>query len=255
MARVRARGQGPRRLVSGVTGRCGAAGKRYDRGIALGRGRIKLQHRRAELGRSRRVGAVMELTGWWGAAGLAAPLAVLVAVMAFHARTGRRRGPQIVPPEIATGRYGTPVLDRRPPMRPVAAPVRPPKPLVSAMPLEELLTAIAAAERSGDEKRLAALYVGLARQHVSTGRTDEAAGVLRQSIRIASRLGLAAEHAAARLELGDIALAGGDLTTACEHWQIARGLYFELKAAHELEAAETRMQRTGCPTDWVLNDF
>ena len=47
----------------------------------------------------------------------------------------------------------------------------------------------------------------------------------------------------------------GDLTTACEHWQIARGLYVELKKEGELEQVEARMHDNGCPTDWVLNDF
>lgn len=196
----------------------------------------------------------MELTGWWGAAALAAPFVLLLGVMAVFALSGARAKPRTVPPEIATGRYGAPVPDRRPQER-TAEPAKAAQPPAAAMPLDKLLTAIDAAERSGDEARLAGYYVALARQHLATGRTDDAAGVLRQSIRIASRLGLHAEHAAARLELGDIALAGGDLTTACEHWQIARGLYFDLKNTRDLDAAEARMQRTGCPTDWVLNDF
>lgn len=196
----------------------------------------------------------MELTGWWGAAVLAAPFVLLIVIIAGSVLSGARPKARVVPRDVATGRYGTPVPDRRPVAPPEAAAKAAPRP-VAPMPLEDLLTAIESAERSGDETRLAGFYVALARHHVSTGRSDEAAGMLRQSIRIASRLGLGAEHAAARLELGDIARAGGDLTTACEHWQIARGLYFDLKHAEALEAAEARMQRTGCPTDWVLNDF
>lgn len=207
----------------------------------------------------------MELTGWWGAAVLAAPFVLLSGIMAWAALAGARPRPRVVPSAIATGRYGTPVPDRRATERGrsserhsterTGSPATRATTAAKAMPLDDLLAAIASAEQSGDEKRLAGLYVALARHHMSTGRTDEAAGVLRQSIRIASRLGLGAEHAAARLELGDIARASGDLTTACEHWQIARGLYFELENADALEAAEARMQRTGCPTDWVLNDF
>ncbi len=196
----------------------------------------------------------MELTGWWGAAILAAPFVLLIAVIAVSARSPARAKAPVVPQDIATGRYGSPVPDRRAVER-AAEPAKAAPAAVTALPLEDLLAAIASAERSSDEARLAGLYVALARHHVSTGRTDDAAGVLRQSIRIASRLGLPGDHAAARIELGDLALASGDLTTACEHWQIARGLYFDLKHARELEAAEARMQRTGCPTDWVLNDF
>ena len=47
----------------------------------------------------------------------------------------------------------------------------------------------------------------------------------------------------------------GDLTTACEHWQIARALFHELKQGRDHAAVETRMLRNGCPTDWVLTDF
>ena len=62
-------------------------------------------------------------------------------------------------------------------------------------------------------------------------------------------------HAEARLELAEIARASGDLTTACEHWQIARGLFSDLKHAKGRGKAETLMREHGCPTDWVLNDF
>lgn len=196
----------------------------------------------------------MDLTGWWGAAVLAAPFVFLAVVMAGATLSGRRSTATTVPPDIATGRYGAPVPDRRI-EKPRATAAKAASQPVAAMPVDKLLAAISSAEQARDETRLAALYVAMARQHLSTGRTDDAAGLLRQSIRISSRLGLQGDHAAARLELGDIALSGGDPTTACEHWQIARGLYFEMKHADALEAAEARMQRTGCPTDWVLNDF
>lgn len=196
----------------------------------------------------------MDLTGWPAAALLASPLVLLLAIIAYHAASGVRAMPRLVPREIATGRYGVPVPDRRPVLTTVPGRAAEP-PAPAPMALDDVLAAISAAEGSGDEARLAGHYVGLARHHVSTGRADEAAEVLRKSIRISSRLGLKAEHAAARLELGDIARASGDLTTACEHWQIARGLFFDLKHTRDLDLAETRMQKSGCPTDWVLNDF
>ena len=51
------------------------------------------------------------------------------------------------------------------------------------------------------------------------------------------------------------ARAAGDLTTACEHWQIARSLFEEGSQKAKAENVEARMKRFGCPTDWVLNDF
>lgn len=196
----------------------------------------------------------MDVTGWPAAVLIGAPMLLLLVTMAYCVATGGRAKPRLVPREIATGRYGVPVPDRRP--LAASAPGRvaepPPPPPIA---LDDLLSAIAAAETSGDDARLAGLYIGLARHYASTGRADDAAEVLRKSIRISSRLGLKPEHGAARLELGDIARAGGDLTTACEHWQIARGLFFELKHTRDLDAAEARMQKSGCPTDWVLNDF
>lgn len=82
-----------------------------------------------------------------------------------------------------------------------------------------------------------------------------AADKLRDAIILASKIGDRQLHAAARLELGDIAQAGGDLHTACEHWQMARSLYEEEERAADVEACANRMIRNGCPTDWVLTDF
>jgi hypothetical protein len=114
---------------------------------------------------------------------------------------------------------------------------------------------IAGTEAAGDERSLVEACLERAREEIEAGREQEAAELLRKTIRLASKLGMKEAHARARLELGDIARAGGDLTTACEHWQIARALFFELKEAHALTASETRMRQYGCPTDWVLNDF
>ena len=97
----------------------------------------------------------------------------------------------------------------------------------------------------------------LARAHalLATGADDEAAVQLRACARLASRLKVPAVEAVARLELGDLCQSHGDMTTACEHWQIARALYGDLKRAEEATAAEKRMEKAGCPTDWVLTKF
>lgn len=127
-----------------------------------------------------------------------------------------------------------------------------PAPPLSA---EALTAAIKNAETKGDQTQLPGLYLALAGHSQAGGGLSEAAELLRKSIRIAVATGRNEEHAKARLELGDIARMSGDLTTACEHWQIARRLYQEMSRKAELATAEARMRDNGCPTDWVLNDF
>jgi hypothetical protein len=94
-----------------------------------------------------------------------------------------------------------------------------------------------------------------AQEFLDAGNADEAATQLRLCIRLSSKLKEARTEARARLELGDIARASGDLTTACEHWQLARALFADVHQPAELHAAEARMERAGCPTDWVLTQF
>jgi hypothetical protein len=118
-----------------------------------------------------------------------------------------------------------------------------------------LTAAVTDAEARGEGGRLPGLYLSLAKCHIEDGETADAEELLRKSIRGAADAKLPDTHAKARLVLGDIALEAGDLTTACEHWQIARALFHELKQSRDHEAAESRMLRNGCPTDWVLTDF
>lgn len=119
----------------------------------------------------------------------------------------------------------------------------------------DLAERVARAEIAGEDQKLPSLYLDLARSHLTRGSIATAADLLRKSIRLATRLAMHDTHALARVELGDIAYSEGDLTTACEHWQIARGIYHKLKSDKEFKAAEARMLGNGCPTDWVLNDF
>ena len=95
----------------------------------------------------------------------------------------------------------------------------------------------------------------LAQTQISSSAGPAAAGSLREVIILAAANGLADQQAAARLELGELARQDGDLITACEHWQIARSLFHDLKNKPRVKAIETRMREHGCPTDWVLNDF
>lgn len=62
-------------------------------------------------------------------------------------------------------------------------------------------------------------------------------------------------QALARLNLGDIAHREDDLTSACEHWQLARDLFASAQRRDAQAQVEERMSKTQCPTDWVLTDF
>jgi tetratricopeptide (TPR) repeat protein len=118
-----------------------------------------------------------------------------------------------------------------------------------------LAAAVEDAETRGESGRLPGLYLSLAQCRLDAGATADAEELLRKSIRGAAGAQLKETHARARLALGDLAHRGGDLTTACEHWQIARALFHELKQSRDHAAVESRMLRNGCPTDWVLTDF
>lgn len=119
----------------------------------------------------------------------------------------------------------------------------------------ELAARIAEAEAANDHGAVAGLYLDYARVELADGRTEAAAGHLRASIRAAIGSRNAAAQAEARLELAELARAAGDLTTACEHWQIARSLFHGLGAVAHLGETERLMREHHCPTDWVLNDF
>lgn len=111
------------------------------------------------------------------------------------------------------------------------------------------------AEAAGDAVEVAGLYLAWARDEVACGQAAEAGEHLRTTVRIATKSKAAALHAEARLELAELAREAGDLTTACEHWQLARALFHDLTERERVGETERLMQRHGCPTDWVLNDF
>lgn len=94
-----------------------------------------------------------------------------------------------------------------------------------------------------------------AHEHLAAGAHEQAATQLRLCARLASKLKQPLIEASARLELGDLARASGDLTTACEHWQIARSLFADIARPADALAVEKRMEQASCPTDWVLTQF
>ncbi len=164
--------------------------------------------------------------------------ALLVTVIALGVRGRRRR---------AGDRLGAVALPRDAATR---APAR-----LTALDGASLLAAVKEAEAAGQLRRLAGLYLSLARWRLESEETSAAEDLLRKCILAATTEGQKDCHAKGRLTLGDIALSKGDPVTACEHWQIARSLFRELRLSQEHDAVEARMRRNGCPTDWVLTDF
>ena len=161
---------------------------------------------------------------------------VMVTIIALGLRNRRRR--------LRTGRTRDGALS-------AAAPVA----AIPKLDAIVLNAQIRDAEASGQLEQLPGLFLSLAEWHMAQGENAVAAELLRKSVRSAAGEDLKETHAKGRVVLGDIAHADGDLATACEHWQIARTLYRELGIAGEHDEVDERMQRNGCPTDWVLTDF
>jgi hypothetical protein len=112
------------------------------------------------------------------------------------------------------------------------------------------------AEQRFDDAAVARLSLQLARDLMAGNTLScDAQTHLRRAIILAARLKDDETHAAARLELGDLMEAEGDLTSACEHWQIARQIFWDRSAKSELADVDRRMTANGCPTDWFLNEF
>ncbi len=119
----------------------------------------------------------------------------------------------------------------------------------------DLVARIAHAEQNSVRADLPRLYLERAIGLRATGDLRGAASDLRRSIILATELGQRQVHALGRLELGDICETEGDLTTACEHWHMARDLFLGERASADAEAVKRRMEMRGCPTDWVLTEF
>ncbi len=114
---------------------------------------------------------------------------------------------------------------------------------------------IAAAEAGGKHHVMAAMYLLLAEQRRTLGLEKEAQSALRSAAGIGSQHGPGHVHAAARIALAEAALDHGDLTAACEQWQLARTAFQRDGKADEADDIDRRMRANGCPTDWVLTDF
>jgi hypothetical protein len=184
-------------------------------------------------------------------------LAIGVVAIAVWRYRRRKQAALVSARHLATGQFGIVSGGASGPMAPlekidggdyVSA-------VLSKQNLKKLEKQMQKVRSKGDESELASLHLLLGQSALAGGDTGKAGAQLRDAVIIASRLSLDDVHAAARLELGDLAERTGDLTTACEHWQMARGLFHKLEAERGFEIADQRMQGNGCPTDWVLNKF
>lgn len=209
--------------------------------------------------------AAIEVSGLAGTLALLTPPALLLAAVAYAHRSVRSRkiAPAAAP---ATAALGVVTVLDLPPAEPLAKapvadvePVPVPVAVPVSVPIADVDTdwpaRIERAEALGDDAALAEHYLAWARAEIAQGRAADAGEHLRTSVRIAAKGRHAALHAQARLELAELAREAGDLTTACEHWQLARALFHDLQEPARVGDTERLMQRHGCPTDWVLNDF
>lgn len=141
------------------------------------------------------------------------------------------------------------------PVSPTVAEKASPAVVKLASPPFDWPTLIAEAAERGDNAALATAHLAFAKSEIAEGRNAQAGDQLRACLQFAARTRDRALQAEARLELAELSRAEGDLTTACEHWQIARALFHDLSSKRELDETEKLMRTHGCPTDWVLNDF
>lgn len=121
--------------------------------------------------------------------------------------------------------------------------------------LDSIKAEIADALAAKDQAALGQLYLTQGVLLKRDGQSLVAGDVLRKSVMIAMQLKDARLHALGRLELGDVVAEAGDLTTACEHWQMAKRMFLEVRHRSDSEAADERMLEHGCPTEWVLTEF
>jgi tetratricopeptide (TPR) repeat protein len=143
----------------------------------------------------------------------------------------------------------------RPEAAPVAQPTVTQPPTVEVKGVPEIVKRIDAAIAAGQNSALAALYLDLAHGYEKLGNVEARLSALRSAAGCGSLHGPRSCHAAARLELAEIAYAAGDLTSACEQWQLARIAFLEDDQTEQFARVEKRMRENGCPTDWVLTDF
>lgn len=118
--------------------------------------------------------------------------------------------------------------------------------------LEQRATDAEANARFAD---IAPIYLMIAAAHDQSGNGAGRMTALRSAAGLAAKYGPLGAHAEARLALAEVAYQAGDLTGACEQWQLARSALLEDGQTSEHARIDKRMRDHQCPTDWVLTDF
>lgn len=95
----------------------------------------------------------------------------------------------------------------------------------------------------------------LASDALSEGRLGDAKNLFEKALFVAMDHDVKPIAAHARYELGNLAKASSDLMGACENWQMARTLYEESGDKKKVRELDSVMADSGCPSDWVLNNF
>lgn len=107
----------------------------------------------------------------------------------------------------------------------------------------------------GEPKEKAERFAILADQALHEGRLGDAKDLYNKALAFSQDNGFDEITAVARFELANLAKANGDLTTACEYWQMARELYVGLEDKKKVREIDAIMRAAQCPSDWVLTDF
>jgi hypothetical protein len=128
-----------------------------------------------------------------------------------------------------------------------------------SMPIEDdvgtIVGRIDAAKAADNTAVLADLYLAQAHAYQKLGDEKARMTALTSAAACASLYGPEATHAIARMQLAEAAYSTGDLTSACEHWHLAREAFRASGHAEEHARVEKLMRDNGCPTDWVLTEF
>lgn len=188
-------------------------------------------------------------------------LATLIAILARLLRARRRRlaaAREAAPLTLTSAQAANqPVAaaPAAPPRAAVPSPVAEPAQPNATDPIASLQSKIDAAMKVQPNSTLAPMFLEMARHHKAAGNESSYLAALRSAAGLAAQHGPRASHADARLQLAEAAFVAGDLTGACEQWQIARDALRDdgQKDAHA--RVDQRMRDNGCPTDWVLTDF
>jgi hypothetical protein len=120
---------------------------------------------------------------------------------------------------------------------------------------DNLSAAIEAAKSARDDSQISRNSVELARLLLARSARPQASVLLQSAVMSARRAKLPVVHAEARVQLAELALADGDLTSACEHWQMAKLMFHEMGRRADQERMADLMRTHRCPSDWILTNF